>query len=67
MLKFTYNDVTDCLMLKNNEGKLIDYKFYNHYSISSLSITEFMEMIKKDIEEIGNKLSLENYIINLLD
>lgn len=67
MLKFTYNDVTDCLMLKNNEGELIDHKFYNHYSIANLSIAEFMLMIKKDIEEIGNKHNLENYIINLLD
>ena len=67
MYKFTYNDITDCLVLKNNEGELVDYKFYNHLSISNLSISEFMTMIKKDIEKIGNKHKLENYIINLLN
>lgn len=67
MFKFIYTGATDCLMLKDREGNLVDYKFYNQESIKSLSVSDWLQMVRIDMQDIANKHNLDNYIYNLLE
>lgn len=66
-MKFTYNDVSNCLILKNSQGELIDHKFYNNYAVENMSINGWLKMINSDIEVMANKNNIDTYIINLLN
>lgn len=63
--KFTYEDKTNCLILKNG-NELIDYKFYNQFQIESLSIQEFLNTLKQGCEEIAQKNNIDIYIYSFL-
>ena len=67
MCKFTYNSITNCLMLKDNQGNLKDHIFYNNYSIENMSINDWLKMIIEDIKILASKNNIENYIFNLLE
>lgn len=56
--EFTFNNITNCLML-NNGSELIDYKFYNKFT-DDMSFKQ----LELDMKEMAAKNNIEVYVID---